>query len=146
MTQILSYINRPSLYMSICIVLWGLFSTLTGIVNSAGPLLGLRTDLLCCSVTAKHSSPSPRISRWSARSGKPARFIATSVKLMHLVQAFYCGAMFMLSKWFTKSELAFRGALCECSCSNSPLERPFARTCALLSLVSPVHRPSPLLD
>ncbi|KAH7906801.1 major facilitator superfamily domain-containing protein [Hygrophoropsis aurantiaca] len=71
--MILGYVNRPSLYISACVVAWGLTSVLTGITtNFAG--------IIACRV-----------------------FIAPA--------AFYPGSMYLLSRWYTKKELAFRSAI-----------------------------------
>ncbi|TFY75869.1 hypothetical protein EWM64_g8143 [Hericium alpestre] len=66
---------RPSWYIGICVILWGLTSALTGVtVNFTG--------IICCRVFI----------------GLPEA-------------AFYPGAIYLLSRWYTRRELAFRSAL-----------------------------------
>ncbi|KIJ51016.1 hypothetical protein M422DRAFT_776904 [Sphaerobolus stellatus SS14] len=71
---LLNKVPRPSLYIGICVVLWGITSALTGVTqNYAGILL--------CRVFI----------------GLPEA-------------AFYPGAIYLLSRWYTRKELAFRSA------------------------------------
>ncbi|TFK51136.1 MFS general substrate transporter [Heliocybe sulcata] len=73
--MIINKVPRPSLYIGICIILWGLTSALTGVThNFAG--------ILCCRVFI----------------GLPEA-------------AFYPGSMYLLSRWYTRKELSFRGAI-----------------------------------
>lgn len=70
----LNYITRPSRYISICVILWGLISTLTGVTKGFPGILICR---LCL--------------------GLPEA-------------AFYPGAIYFLSRWYTRKELALRTA------------------------------------
>ncbi|KAK3938129.1 putative tartrate transporter protein [Diplogelasinospora grovesii] len=71
-------IPRPSLYISIVMLIWGLISTLTGVVNNFGSMVTIRFFL---------------------------GFVEA---------AFLPGALFLLSKWYTRRELAFRNAILFC--------------------------------
>ncbi|TFK71262.1 MFS general substrate transporter [Pluteus cervinus] len=73
--MILNYISRPSLYIGICVVAWGVTSALTGITKDYGGILACRIFI-----------------------GLPEA-------------AFYPGAVYLLSRWYTKKELAFRSAI-----------------------------------
>ncbi|TDL29556.1 MFS general substrate transporter [Rickenella mellea] len=76
----LNYIGRPSLYMPICMIIWGMISILTGITkNFTGALL--------------------------------TRFF-----LGFIEAAFFPGALFLLSKWYTREELGLR--ICILYCGN----------------------------
>ncbi|KAM5540332.1 hypothetical protein V8D89_005790 [Ganoderma adspersum] len=74
----LNYIGKPSLYLPVCMVVWGMISTLTGITtNFTGALL--------------------------------TRFFLGFVEA-----AFFPGALFLLSKWYKRSELGVRTAVLSC--------------------------------
>ncbi|KZT29316.1 MFS general substrate transporter [Neolentinus lepideus HHB14362 ss-1] len=74
----LNYIGRPSLYLPVCMMVWGTLSILTGITkNFVGALL--------------------------------TRFFLGFVEA-----AFFPGALFLLSKWYKRSELGLRTALLSC--------------------------------
>ncbi|KAF8887156.1 major facilitator superfamily domain-containing protein [Infundibulicybe gibba] len=73
--MILNKINRPSLYIGSCVVLWGLTSALTGITKNFAGIIACRVFI-----------------------GLPEA-------------AFYPGAIYVLSRWYTKKELAFRSAI-----------------------------------
>ncbi|KZT05456.1 MFS general substrate transporter [Laetiporus sulphureus 93-53] len=73
--MILNRITRPSLYIPICVCLWGLTSAMTGVTHNY-------TGIILCRVFI----------------GLPEA-------------AFYPGAMYLLSRWYTRKELAFRGAI-----------------------------------
>ncbi|KAH9045324.1 MFS general substrate transporter [Lactarius pseudohatsudake] len=74
----LNYIGRPSIYLPICMMIWGAISCLTGAThNYTGALL--------------------------------TRFFLGFVEA-----AFFPGALFLLSKWYKRSELGFRTALLAC--------------------------------
>jgi len=75
---LLNKVRRPSLYIGICVVLWGLTSALTGVTKNY-------TGILLCRVFI----------------GLPEA-------------AFYPGAIYLLSRWYTRKELAFRSALLYC--------------------------------
>ncbi|PPQ78121.1 hypothetical protein CVT25_015646 [Psilocybe cyanescens] len=72
--MILNKVSRPSLYIGICTVLWGLTSLLTGVTKNFAGIIACRVFI-----------------------GLPEA-------------AFYPGAIFLLSRWYTKKELAFRSA------------------------------------
>ncbi|KAI0796843.1 MFS general substrate transporter [Abortiporus biennis] len=74
----LNYIGKPSLYLPICIIIWGMISILTGITNNfIGALL--------------------------------TRFF-----LGFIEAAFFPGALFLLSKWYKRSEMGVRTAILYC--------------------------------
>ncbi|KAF7317476.1 MFS general substrate transporter [Mycena kentingensis (nom. inval.)] len=73
--MILNYIKRPSWYIGLCVIFWGLASLLTGVTTSYGGILACRIFI-----------------------GLPE-------------SAFYPGGVYLLSRWYTKKELAFRGAI-----------------------------------
>ncbi|CDO77032.1 hypothetical protein BN946_scf184403.g7 [Trametes cinnabarina] len=73
--MILNRITRPSYYVPVCVMLWGLTSALTGVTNSYGGILAARIFV-----------------------GIPEA-------------AFYPGAIYLLSRWYTRKELAFRSAI-----------------------------------
>ncbi|TCD66551.1 hypothetical protein EIP91_001272 [Steccherinum ochraceum] len=73
--MILNRISRPSFYISICVILWGLMSALTGVSKNYAGLLATRIFV-----------------------GFPEA-------------AFYPGAIYLLSRWYTRKELAFRSAI-----------------------------------
>ncbi|KAF8971123.1 MFS general substrate transporter [Flammula alnicola] len=72
--MILNKVSRPSLYIGICTVLWGMTSLLTGVTKNFAGIIACRVFI-----------------------GLPEA-------------AFYPGAIFLLSRWYTKKELAFRSA------------------------------------
>ncbi|KAI0753050.1 MFS general substrate transporter [Daedaleopsis nitida] len=73
--QIPSNMCRPSYYIPLCVVLWGLTSALTGVAKDYAGILVARVFV-----------------------GLPEA-------------AFYPGAIFLLSRWYTRQELAFRSAI-----------------------------------
>ncbi|KAK4169696.1 tartrate transporter [Cladorrhinum sp. PSN259] len=75
---IINRISRPSLYISVVMLVWGLISTLTGNVNNFGSMVAVR-------------------------------FLLGFVEA-----AFLPGALLILSKWYTKRELALRNAILFC--------------------------------
>ncbi|KAJ7191112.1 MFS general substrate transporter [Mycena pura] len=68
-------INRPSIYISSCVIAWGLASALSGVTTNYGGMLACRFFI-----------------------GLPEA-------------SFYPGAVYLLSCWYTKRELAFRSAI-----------------------------------
>ncbi|RDX49229.1 MFS general substrate transporter [Lentinus brumalis] len=73
--MILNRISRPSYYIPICVMLWGMTSALTGVSRDYAGILVARIFV-----------------------GIPEA-------------AFYPGAMYLLSRWYTRKELAFRSAI-----------------------------------
>ncbi|KAI0044270.1 MFS general substrate transporter [Auriscalpium vulgare] len=73
--MILNRVTRPSLYIGVCVVLWGLTSTLTGVTHNFVGIVACRIFI-----------------------GLPEA-------------AFYPGAIYLLSRWYTRKELAFRSAI-----------------------------------
>ncbi|KAI0053653.1 MFS general substrate transporter [Auriscalpium vulgare] len=74
----LNYIGKPSLYLPVCMMIWGMISCLTGAThNFTGALL--------------------------------TRFFLGFVEA-----AFFPGSLFLLSKWYKRSELGLRTALLSC--------------------------------
>ncbi|RPD53443.1 MFS general substrate transporter [Lentinus tigrinus ALCF2SS1-7] len=73
--MILNRISRPSYYIPLCVVLWGLTSALTGVARNYAGILVARIFV-----------------------GIPEA-------------AFYPGAIYLLSRWYTRKELAFRSAI-----------------------------------
>ena len=76
--MLLNYIGKPSLYLPISMMIWGMISCLTGIAtNFVGALL--------------------------------TRFFLGFVEA-----AFFPGALFLISKWYTRKELGLRTAVLSC--------------------------------
>ncbi|KAK4224464.1 major facilitator superfamily domain-containing protein [Podospora fimiseda] len=75
---VINRISRPSLYISVVMLIWGLISTLTGNVTGFGSMVAIR-------------------------------FLLGFVEA-----AFLPGALLILSKWYTRRELAFRNAILFC--------------------------------
>ncbi|KAJ7819338.1 major facilitator superfamily domain-containing protein [Mycena olivaceomarginata] len=73
--MILNYITRPSWFIGLCVIAWGLTSALTGVTKGYSGVLACRIFI-----------------------GLPEA-------------AFYPGAIYLLSRWYTKKELAFRSAV-----------------------------------
>ncbi|KAL5521338.1 hypothetical protein ACEPAG_9262 [Sanghuangporus baumii] len=73
--MILNRVKRPSWYIGICTVLWGLISALSGVTRDFSSILSCRLFL-----------------------GFPEA-------------AFYPGASYLLSRWYTRKELAFRSSI-----------------------------------
>ncbi|KAJ7643677.1 MFS general substrate transporter [Roridomyces roridus] len=73
--MILNRVSKPSWYIGVCVMAWGLTSLLTGKTQNYGGILACRFFL-----------------------GMPEA-------------AFYPGAVYLLSRWYTKKELAFRSAI-----------------------------------
>ncbi|KAI0629055.1 MFS general substrate transporter [Trametes polyzona] len=73
--MILNRISRPSYYIPLCVMLWGLTSAMTGVTRNYAGILAARIFV-----------------------GLPEA-------------AFYPGAMYLLSRWYTRKELAFRSAI-----------------------------------
>ncbi|KAJ7643698.1 MFS general substrate transporter [Roridomyces roridus] len=71
---ILNHVNRPSLYIGVCVMAWGLISLFTSQTQNYGGIVACRIFL-----------------------GLPEA-------------AFYPGAVYLLSRWYTKKELALRSA------------------------------------
>ncbi|WWD07009.1 hypothetical protein V865_005106 [Kwoniella europaea PYCC6329] len=80
---LLATIPYPSLYIGGCVVLWGVISTLTGVVKSYGGVVAIRLTL----------------------GGVEA--------------VFFPGAIYMLSKWYTRKELALRMSIFYCGSITS---------------------------
>ncbi|KAF8529691.1 major facilitator superfamily domain-containing protein [Hysterangium stoloniferum] len=70
--------NRPSIFLGVCVVLWGAISALTGVTKNY-------TGIMICRVLL----------------GVPEA-------------AFYPGATYLLSRWYTRKELAFRSSILVC--------------------------------
>ncbi|KAF8586689.1 MFS general substrate transporter [Ramaria rubella] len=76
--MLLNWLGKPSLYLPVCMMVWGMLSILTGITkNFVGALL--------------------------------TRFFLGFVEA-----AFFPGALFLLSKWYTRKELGLRTAILYC--------------------------------
>ncbi|KAI5120278.1 hypothetical protein M0805_005335 [Coniferiporia weirii] len=73
--MIINRIKRPSLYIGICVVAWGLTSAMTGVTHNFAGVLACRVFI-----------------------GFPEA-------------AFYPGAIYLLSRWYTRKELAFRTSI-----------------------------------
>lgn len=72
-------------------LLWGLISTLSGVVNDFGGMVATRESLFLC-----------RYERLSFRAGFFLGFVEA---------AFLPGALLILSKWYTRRELTLRNAI-----------------------------------
>ncbi|KAH8115397.1 MFS general substrate transporter [Phellopilus nigrolimitatus] len=72
--MILNRVSRPSIYIGICVILWGLTSALTGVCVMHHRLWVLNA----------------------------------------LLAAFYPGAVYLLSRWYTRKELALRSSIIYC--------------------------------
>ncbi|KAF8529692.1 major facilitator superfamily domain-containing protein [Hysterangium stoloniferum] len=76
--MVLNKVPRPSIYIGVCVVLWGVISALTGVTQNY-------TGVMVCRVLL----------------GVPEA-------------AFYPGATYLLSRWYTRKELAFRASILVC--------------------------------
>lgn len=76
--MLINRIQRPSVYISCAMVLWGLLSVLSGVTKDFGGM------------------------------------VATRFFLGFIEAAFLPGALLILSKWYTRRELAFRNAILFC--------------------------------
>lgn len=92
--MLLNYIGKPSLYLPTCMMLWGAISCLTG----------QRLTSL--------SPPSSHVRTGAARNFTDA--LITRFFLGFVEAAFFPGALFLLSKWYKRSELGLRTALLSC--------------------------------
>ncbi|TDL15167.1 MFS general substrate transporter [Rickenella mellea] len=87
-------VMRPSLYIGSCVVLWGVISALTGLTRSFRGIIACRICL-----------------------GLPeARFhlqdtVELTESLFLCKAAFLPGTMYLLSRWYTRQELAFRSSI-----------------------------------
>ena len=90
----LNYIGKPSIYLPACMILWGLLSCLTG-QQSASILL-----------------PSIHVLVGTAHNFTAA--LLTRFFLGFVEASFFPGALFLLSKWYKRSELGLRTALLSC--------------------------------
>ncbi|KAA1470620.1 MFS general substrate transporter [Dentipellis sp. KUC8613] len=73
--MLLNYITRPAWYISGCLIIWGLVSTLTGATHNFAGMLACRIFI-----------------------GIPEA-------------VFYPGAVYLLSRWYTRKELGFRSVI-----------------------------------
>jgi hypothetical protein len=95
--MILNKVTRPSLYIASAMVIWGAISCLTGITtNFVGALL---TRFFLGFVEAAFL---------------PGMESGSNETEALLIVAFLLGALFLLSKWYTKHEIALRYALLFC--------------------------------
>jgi hypothetical protein len=86
---LLNYMGRPSIYIGFFVCAWGLVSALTSQVSSYGGIVACRFILGIV--------------------GKYHAFFSLSTYAKTKSEApFFSGVLFYLSKWYTKSELAFR--------------------------------------
>jgi MFS family permease len=92
--MLLNYIGKPSLYLPICMMLWGAISCLTG------------RKLTSLSPSSSHDRTG------AARNFKDA--LITRFFIGFVEAAFFPGALFLLSKWYKRSELGLRTALLSC--------------------------------
>ncbi|KAF7327269.1 Tartrate transporter [Mycena kentingensis (nom. inval.)] len=91
--MILNRVSRPSVYIGLCVCAWGLASAMTGVVHSANP-----RDV---NSPALDNDGLPRRSTLSA-----LHRLARASKA-----AFYPGAVYLLTCWYTKKEMALRSAI-----------------------------------
>ncbi|KAI0653992.1 MFS general substrate transporter [Cubamyces menziesii] len=80
--MILNRITRPSYYIPFCVVIWGLTSALTGVSKTYAGMVVARIFV-----------------------GLP------EARSIPVLAAFYPGAIYLLSRWYTRKELAFRSAI-----------------------------------
>ncbi|KAF7314779.1 Tartrate transporter [Mycena kentingensis (nom. inval.)] len=102
--MILNYVTRPSWYIGFCVIGWGLTSLLTGVRTSFVPShsrLPLPHYLM-------PSRPKLQVTK------NYAGIMACRVFIGLPEAAFYPGAAYLLSRWYTKKELAFRSAILYC--------------------------------
>jgi MFS family permease len=90
--MLLNYIGKPSIYLPVCMMVWGMISILTGRRSCAVDVNFSLTSLL--GVT--HNFVGALLTRFF---------------LGFVEAAFFPGALFLLSKWYKRSELGQRTAL-----------------------------------
>ena len=87
--------GRPSIYLPCCMIIWGIISCLTGITTK------------CVSLSIG-SHPTYTVA--ASFSGA----LLTRFFLGFVEAAFFPGALFLLSKWYTRKELGLRTAFLFC--------------------------------
>ena len=94
--MLLNYMGRPSIYLPCCMIIWGMISCLTGTLNVITFMHHTLTSILV---------------------GVTKNFVGallTRFFLGFIEAAFFPGALFLLSKWYTRRELGVRTALLSC--------------------------------
>ena len=92
--MLLNYTGRPSIYLPVCMMIWGMISCLTGETKKYARFMH-NLD-----VTNGHASF--------------VGALLTRFFLGFIEAAFFPGALFLLSKWYTRKELGLRTALLSC--------------------------------
>ena len=93
----LNRIGKPSIYLPVCMALWGLISTLTGVTHNFVGVVFARFFLGICE------------SAFFPVRRHCKTFFTCSRVLME-----WQGALFLLSKWYKRSELGLRAAVLAC--------------------------------
>jgi MFS family permease len=109
----LNYIGKPSIYLPVCMMVWGTISILTG---TWSPLLGFSIRLTRCPLGVTHNYVGVLLTRFF---------------LGFVEAAFFPGALFLLSKWYKRSELGQRTALLSVSGSGSLFNKVAHRSAAV---------------
>lgn len=98
-------IGKPSIYLPICVGLWGTISALTSLCHTFGQTIAVR------------------------------------IFLGFVEAAFFPGALYLLSKWYTKKELATRTALLY---SGSIISNAFSGLIGVCRIGSVILSPRPM--
>ncbi|CAK5283937.1 unnamed protein product [Mycena citricolor] len=106
--MILNYITRPSWYIGSCVVLWGLTSLLTGLTHNYAGIVACRVSL---GIPEVGISPLSRKLLGSPRRSLLSILAVSPGELQGRAQPDHPPAVYLLSRWYTKKELAFRVAL-----------------------------------
>lgn len=108
---LLNKIGKPSIYLPVCMIVWGTISACTAAVQGFGGLLTIRFFLgfveapycksLICKVTP------PVCGRSKSRSSNTSLLYEQT----YLTSGTVPGCLYFLTTWYTRKELAFRTAL-----------------------------------
>ena len=91
----LNHMGKPSIYLPVCMALWGLISVLTGVTHNFVGVLSARFFLGICESTFLPVG------------------VTRELCFAHVFMELQ-GALFLLSKWYKRSELGLRTAILSC--------------------------------
>jgi MFS family permease len=113
----LNYIGKPSIYLPCCMAVWGMISILTGkwiLINVLRPKNNIWIQ---ASHTSAFETQPIRSYSYILCVNLSCSFLGallTRFFLGFVEAAFFPGALFLLSKWYKRSELGQRTALLAC--------------------------------